>query len=836
MIIQIKILSALKYLLQIILLIFFSVLARGGEHHSRFRAEPPVCYASNEVNKVFVSPPDEFMFRLKSGKPRTDIIVSYVNFPDSIKPAFEHAVSIWETLISSTVPIYIQARWETLESNVLGSCGPTEFHINFDGAPSKDVYYPIALAEKLTGKSLNTPGSADMRARFNSTIPWYFGTDGNTPTNKYDFVTVVLHEIAHGLGFTGFMHIDETDGLGYSGYGNKLPAIYDCFLADQEGKHLTDHVHYPNPSLNLYTAFTSNQLFSASYLGTVGNKNIQPSIYAPSRFNEGSSIYHLNTATFLFDPSNALMTHSIARGTAIHDPGPVTTGMLGDLGWKNLIILFDPPGDIEVLTETYSFYADIRSYLNLDSASFRLIFSGDDTFQNKDSIRFVYDSKISRFRAELVPDVISGKIYYYLSVTDSSGKQFKIPDIVTDPYYRWYIGPDQIKPEIVFKPEPFVLTTSEELEFSATVTDNLGIDTVYVLMKFNGTDVPSLPMLNTADDQYSARIPISGSYLAEGGILEYSIVAVDISQNRNTAKFPADSYYSLRVEKIFEPVHGYETDFNDGGTDIISADFSISKLPWFDTPALHTPNPYPNTGNNDENLNLTAIIRYPIQVKEGGRISFDEIVLVEPGEAGSVYGDDDFWDYVIVEGSKDLGRSWLPLINGYDSREQASWLSVYNSYVIGHNSRSTGTKELLVKRDFPLTGNGNFKAGDVILIRFRLFSDALATGWGWLIDNLNIQKPLTTQMQALLSPGHMMLWPNPFSDKLRWSYTGNTDSGELTIEMVDLTGRLLKNERFGNVYPGMTAELTTTDIPRGMYVVSLKSNGTTLLRMKMLKH
>lgn len=826
----------MKYLLQVIILIFFTVLARGGEYHSRFRAEPPVCYASNEVNKVFVSPPDEFLFRLKSGKPRTDIIVNYVNFPDSVKPAFEHAVSIWETLISSVVPIYIQARWETLESNVLGSCGPTDFFINFEGAPRRDVYYPIALAEKLTGKSMNSPASADMRARFNSTIPWYIGTDGNTPLDKYDFVTVVLHEIAHGLGFTGFFRIDETNGMGYSGYGNKLPAVYDCFLADHEGKHLTDHLYYPNPSLNLYTAFTSNQLYSSSFLGTTANKNNLPSIYAPSAFNEGSSIYHLNTSSFFFDPSNALMTHSIAKGSAIHDPGPVSKGMLDDLGWKNLIILFDPPEDIEVLTETYSFHAEVRSDLKLDSASFRLIFSGDDSFQNKDSIRFIYDNQKFSFRAELEPDVISGNIFYYLSVTDSSGRQFKIPDRVTDPYYRWYIGPDQIKPEIIFKPEPFVLSTYEELEFSATVTDNLGVDTVYVLMKFNGADVPPLPMFNTVDDQYSAKTPISGSYLADGGILEYSIVAVDISQNRNTAKFPADSYYSLQVEKIFEPVPGYENDFNDGGTDFISADFSISKPPWFDTPALHTPNPYPNTGINDENINLISILRYPIQVKDGGRISFDEIVLVEPGEDGSVYGDDDFWDYVIVEGSKDFGRSWLPLVNGYDSRDKTSWLSVYNSYVIGYNSGSTGTKELLVNRSFSLTGNGNFKAGDVILIRFRLFSDALATGWGWLIDNLNIQKQVTTHMQALISPGHLMLWPNPFADRLHWSFTGDVPAEELTLELADVTGRILKMERIDDVYPGMSAEVNTVDIPRGVYLVSMKSNGIRVFRKKMVKH
>ena len=40
------------------------------------------------------------------------------------------------------------------------------------------------------------------------------GTDGNTPLGKIDFVTVVLHEIGHGLGFTGSMDVDTAPGRG----------------------------------------------------------------------------------------------------------------------------------------------------------------------------------------------------------------------------------------------------------------------------------------------------------------------------------------------------------------------------------------------------------------------------------------------------------------------------------------------------------------------------------------------------------------------------------------------------------------------------------------------
>jgi hypothetical protein len=56
-----------------------------------------------------------------------------------------------------------------------------------------------------TNKLANTdhnPGLADINATFSSSHPdWYFGTGDSTPINKIDFVSVVLHELGHGLGF-----------------------------------------------------------------------------------------------------------------------------------------------------------------------------------------------------------------------------------------------------------------------------------------------------------------------------------------------------------------------------------------------------------------------------------------------------------------------------------------------------------------------------------------------------------------------------------------------------------------------------------------------------------
>src|SRR5690606_18391004 len=74
-----------------------------------------------------------------------------------------------------------------------------------------------------------------------------------------------------------------------------------------------------------------------------------------------------------------------------------------------------------------------------------------------------------------------------------------------------------------------------------------------------------------------------------------------------------------------------------------------------------------------------ALLRQPITLKgSGATIAWDEIVLVEPGEEGSEYGDQDFWDYVVVEISVD-GSSWFEIMPGYDCREQSAWQQLYSS-------------------------------------------------------------------------------------------------------------------------------------------------------------
>ena len=152
--------------------------------------------------------------------------------------AFQYAADLWGSTISSAVPIRIAASFEPLACDangaVLGAAGAAEIFSDFANAPMK-AWYPSALASKLAGADMASGGQAHIRARFNSRLglfpdclpgaPFYLGVD-NQHGDQIDLVTVLLHEIAHGLGFQSFT--DDETGEQYE----NLPSVWDFFLVD----------------------------------------------------------------------------------------------------------------------------------------------------------------------------------------------------------------------------------------------------------------------------------------------------------------------------------------------------------------------------------------------------------------------------------------------------------------------------------------------------------------------------------------------------------------------------------------------------------------------------
>lgn len=257
----------------IIVIVFMSTI----NSFSQKKLQPPIiiCPADYTFTDFHIPPPANFLKNFRNAKTAThtktaEIIVTYYGFSEDqdAMEAFQFAVDIWSTLIKSDVPIYIDATYEALAAGVLGSAGPTGLYRDFDGAPNDSTWYSVALAEKIAGHDLNEPGEADISASFNNSFNWYLGTDGNTSGDAHDFVTIVLHEIGHGLGFFALNGYDEADDT-----GSRNPGVFDDYIVNGSGVSIYD---LQNGSTELGDFYTSNDLFLNAPLAVTSNNGTSP--------------------------------------------------------------------------------------------------------------------------------------------------------------------------------------------------------------------------------------------------------------------------------------------------------------------------------------------------------------------------------------------------------------------------------------------------------------------------------------------------------------------------------------------------------------------------------
>lgn len=262
------------------------------------------------------------------------------SWPSEAKTAFQYAANIWGALLNSPVPITVNACWTDLgsSSGILGGAGPYAINANFPGAPRGNTWYPGALANALAGYDLS-PTYPDIYAEFNSAFTaWYFGTGSSTPTGKYNFVSVVLHELGHGLGFISSLDRYDNTNQAWWGWGGNEPPYYpvvmDHFIQNGAGQVLI--YKYPTadvtPSTALFNELTNNNVWFSGTYANAANGGSRVKLYAPAVWSEGSSISHLDYNTYK-DTVNRLMVYALSAGVTVHDPGPVTKGLFRDLGW-----------------------------------------------------------------------------------------------------------------------------------------------------------------------------------------------------------------------------------------------------------------------------------------------------------------------------------------------------------------------------------------------------------------------------------------------------------------------------------------------------------------------
>jgi hypothetical protein len=252
---------------------------------------------------------------------------------------FERTAEIWGSVIDSDVPIRIQAAFNPLTCNsssaVLGSAGTIQVIRDFPNAPQSGTWYHTALANALAGSDL-IPASDDISATFNSSIDnnnncltginWYLGFDHN-PSAGINLLVVLLHEFAHGLGFSGFVNLSNGRLL------QNLPDVFSIATLDNSsGLHWNQ---MSNGQRRSSATNTGNVVWDGAQVrgaagdllvsGQDGAGNVR--LYAPNPAEAGSSIYHYDTVAnpdLLMEP----FVNSSLDGRL-----DLTDELMSDIGW-----------------------------------------------------------------------------------------------------------------------------------------------------------------------------------------------------------------------------------------------------------------------------------------------------------------------------------------------------------------------------------------------------------------------------------------------------------------------------------------------------------------------
>ncbi len=796
-------------------LITFILCSINAQELIRNKSVTGVCYAGNKVTSIYIPPPKEFFNRSVS-KGGGIINVTYSGFTPDAKKAMEYAVAILESVLPPDLKMTIKASWTKISSSgVLGNSSITAFAGGWGiDAFLPRAYYPVSVAEKISGKSLNEDYEADVELVLNSNISWYYPTDGKTPATKYDLVTVIIHELCHGLGF--FDSMDVENNTGSYGLGN-IPVIYDLFVENLDGKRLTDTLLFSQNTEALYRELVGGQLYFDGPLTKKYLAGGRARLYSPSIWDSGSSVSHLDETRT--EKENALMTPYIDRGEAIHNPGKLTMSILGDLGWINTRILPRELKDTEEHISEIEIGAIIKSDTLFNRDNVGLVYSFDG-FKTSDTLIMSALTSENLFTRKINILSYNTKLDYYFYAIDDFQRIYRSPSVAQKKPYSVFIGTDTVKPVITHSKTDYFFEKIDSINLTAKVTDNLGIDTVYIEYKINEGESRFLGLKQRPDNNYLLNLDVKPEHLKGGDILNYRFVAVDKAAGHNTRKLPSDGFYSIRIEALGTTVRSFSTDFSNAASDFFNSGFEITRPVNFSSNGLHSQHPYESPDKDYASLEFSSVLRHPVIFDASGMvISYDEVVLVEPGAEGSIYGFSDFYDYVIIEGSKDFGKNWFSLADGYDSRFLSTWEEAYNSSIEGQNSTYVGDESMMVKHTFYPKISDKISNGDSMLIRFRLYADPYARGWGWAIDDLKINPLVDNVVDQKISD--VVVYPNPGHGLINISFNETNGNIPCHISIFNVTGQcILREESYSD--PKLLIDISGHK--PGIYFIVVRNN------------
>ena len=286
------------------------------------------------------------------------------------KAALTAALGIWGNQLRSTQVIKVAASYVSLPCTKgaarLGAGEPISYLNNFTGTPAANRLFPVALAEAISRQNLNSSGNEIVLA-INGDIDqgcvggitgFDYNTNPGTATaaNKIRALPVMLHELAHGLGFFSPICLVNIPGgcsnppvtWSYGGYPAGVLDRWSDFLRDgPNGSFWRDlsnsaritsaksgNLVWDGPRVN--AALPAFNLNAAAMLGN------RIRMHAPTVLPAAASVNHFTADAV----PNLLMEPDYSSLAAINQLD-LAPALLADIGWT---LATDPIPTITTIT------------------------------------------------------------------------------------------------------------------------------------------------------------------------------------------------------------------------------------------------------------------------------------------------------------------------------------------------------------------------------------------------------------------------------------------------------------------------------------------------------
>ncbi len=428
-------------------------------------------------------------------------------------------------------------------------------------------------------------------------------------------------------------------------------------------------------------------------------------------------------------------------------------------------ITHTPLSDTENLDGPFIVRAQVTASAPLDSVL--LVYGANGEFT--DTVLMVYQDSAY---TDTIPGLGVPAVYrYYIIAKDSMGMQSAHPGGAPGNFHQFTADADTVKPLITHTPVTAGIIFFLPVPIQADVTDNLGVDSVWIEYQINHTPFSSFEMNPGAGNGFSGYFNFDTSHVDVGDTISYRIWAMDASGMGNVSVLPADSgYYHFAIKSDT----GYNAVFFD--------DFSSGDSNWTITNNggncvwTVATSPYPN------DYQLPATSNSPVMAADADNCGYallSDLTLSNPVDVSRYDSvrlefDSDWNDYstvgdsCIVFVSADNGAGWnrVLVFGDYDVRNTHEKMDI-TPYVSGSSS---------------------------VKLRFRSIQPDW--DWFWVIDNvklsgrgyntIDVKHDLTRMIPETykLHPNY----PNPFNPVTTIRYDLK-NPGKVTLKVYNMLGQ-----------------------------------------------